>query len=412
MKALRKSFFCKSSVAYALGHLGSQRAVRPLIRALGDPSVECAAIYALGELGSQKAVVPVSERLGAANGNIRRAAALALAKLGDNRGIGVLIDDGLTHYERSVREQAALGLGRLGDKTAIVPLKKALADLDNQVRTQAAKALHSLGEMKWVDIVKGDRKDYDRLVKTRDGVILKTMVRNIGRDDIKIALKNHANEKATDLLLKVVSNYHDPRYANSKSQSMNALEVLRAIGDKRAAQPLAKLLGAVKDDYNDQLRTAIVAVLATLNDKNAVPPLIEALDSESGDFRVAVADALSCLGAPEWKNIIQGDDEDFVRLSEAGRVFGVEHLKKRLRAPRLEHRRSAAMALIGIARQNRGIDIINDDIRKIMRKAHEDEKVHADNGQEKYVSSDCSVHEDEPTGSRWDVGIGMSVSDF
>ena len=365
--------------------------MRPLIKALDDtgPGVACAAIYALGELGSLKAVAPVSRKLSDADEHIRRAAAFALAKFGDNRAVDVLIDDGLAYYESSIREQAALWLGRLGDKKAIAPLKKALADFDNKVRMQAAQALHSLGETQWADIVKGNREDYDRLAGAGDDIVLEAIVKKISNDDVKTALKNHAGKKVVPMLLQVISEHKNrTAYQRYDETWINAIEVLGAIGDKSAVAPLIDMLKTIGRNYYDAVKTAIVQALVSINDQSAAAPLIDALDNDSGDYRITVAEALCRLGAPEWKDIIKGDEEDFVRLSEAGHVMGIDVLKAMLGRwqSHWQQRRSAAKALISIARQNRDIDILNDDTKTIMRKAHADGKAHADNGQ---AGKDC-----------------------
>jgi hypothetical protein len=90
----------RGSAASALGALGSEKAVGPLISALSsdkESSVRWSAAYALGRIGSEKAVEPL---------------------------ITALSSD----KESSVRWSAADALGRIGSEKAFEPLKSALKD--------------------------------------------------------------------------------------------------------------------------------------------------------------------------------------------------------------------------------------------------------------------------------------------
>ncbi|RYG36330.1 hypothetical protein EON81_10060 [bacterium] len=73
----------------ALGHLGDRRALRPLLRLLGDQNWDWIAAEALGDLKAVEAVEPLLGLL--KRKRIRDDAACALAKIGDSRAIESLL---------------------------------------------------------------------------------------------------------------------------------------------------------------------------------------------------------------------------------------------------------------------------------------------------------------------------------
>lgn len=93
----------RTAAAEALGWLGEERAVEPLIAILRDETnheaVREAAAEALGKLGSAAAVEPLIAALGDTSEWLRRAAAAALGELGYHRAVealsGLLQDDSL-----------------------------------------------------------------------------------------------------------------------------------------------------------------------------------------------------------------------------------------------------------------------------------------------------------------------------
>ena len=85
---------------------------------------------------------------------IRRAAAVALGKLGDARAVPELIK-ALNDPDDKVRRSTVVALGRIGDPRALNPLSKALDDENEQVRQSASVALRKMGKilpMDWVQV--------------------------------------------------------------------------------------------------------------------------------------------------------------------------------------------------------------------------------------------------------------------
>jgi HEAT repeat protein len=118
--------------------------LEPLIEALDDKywNVKQAAAKALGDLGDKRAIRPLVRALGEDQFAFTRlAAASALSKLGEKKWESIIKGDG-EDYKR---------LGNSGDSRALEPLVKALKDKDHNVRIKAAKALGNLGCKRAID---------------------------------------------------------------------------------------------------------------------------------------------------------------------------------------------------------------------------------------------------------------------
>ncbi len=74
---------------------------------------------------------------------------------------------------------------------------------------------------------------------------------------------------------------------------LEATEVLGALGDKRAIEPLIERLG----DSDGRVRHTAAQALGALGDKRAVEPLIERLSDSGRDVRQAATATLEQLGA-------------------------------------------------------------------------------------------------------------------
>ena len=115
-----------------MGASGDPRALEPLIKALGHWRSSVAAAEALGKLGDRRAVEPLIQALGARDGGVRRAAANALAALGEPA------------WEELVRgeDEDLARLGASGDPRALEPLFRILEyESGWSLRRAAAEAL-------------------------------------------------------------------------------------------------------------------------------------------------------------------------------------------------------------------------------------------------------------------------------
>lgn len=134
----------------------------------GDDSMRlrCAAATALGKLGDNRAIIPLMSILNdkTQNYRLRLQAAESLGKLGDDHAVKPLIDILSDEREKSVylKESVAKALGMLGDIRAIEPLievlesKRGIRDKFNFLKEQVIEAIGRIG--------KPDRKAADTLV--------------------------------------------------------------------------------------------------------------------------------------------------------------------------------------------------------------------------------------------------------
>lgn len=134
----------RARAAYALGDMASQRAVAPLLVALGDDSrvVRAAAARSLGLLGAVDAVAPLVEAL--VQKRVPRAVAgQALLAVGPPslERLRALLD----HPDAEVRAVVAELIGLVGDASDAALVRERLRDSSAEVRAKATRALGRLG---------------------------------------------------------------------------------------------------------------------------------------------------------------------------------------------------------------------------------------------------------------------------
>jgi HEAT repeat protein len=140
----------RGAAAEALGKIGSEKAIRPLLCALKDSMSKCHyhAAQALARLGAQldseTAVEALTgDLLKSGDDWMRFAVSEALGKYRPKRAVELLIRT-LKDKTNSARHVAAEALGKIGDVRAVEPLIDALKDKQWYVRRDAAEALGRL----------------------------------------------------------------------------------------------------------------------------------------------------------------------------------------------------------------------------------------------------------------------------
>ena len=155
-----KDVLVRREAAYALGKTRSHTAVPLLIDLLRFDKVDevrGAAAVALGNIGNEAAVTPL---LGVLTGQaaqtkkqktkpeqnpfVLRSAARALGQIGTRASVPVLIAAlANEESEDDVRREAAIALGRIGDQTALPALRKAMMARDPHLASAAEIAIKS-----------------------------------------------------------------------------------------------------------------------------------------------------------------------------------------------------------------------------------------------------------------------------
>jgi HEAT repeat protein len=143
----------RKAAATALGNLGNEQAIGPLIQALDDEDkdVRKAAAEALAVIGAAS-VAHLAEVLDRKESSVsaRTNAVEALSKIEDARCAEYIIR-ALKDNRASVRWTAAFCLGDMECQEAVDPLILALNDEDFLVRDNAVFALQRTGDVKAVD---------------------------------------------------------------------------------------------------------------------------------------------------------------------------------------------------------------------------------------------------------------------
>lgn len=277
--------------ANAVEQLGAcaDRAVVPLIiPALADPdqSVRHAAARALGQLGDQRALEPLLSALkGEQVGSVWREVRDAVAALvpgwprseAARRAVSPLIAS-LRCDDKSIRSRAAFDLGDLGDAGVVPVLVEVLSgDPDGEVRQAAAGALSRFGTAATGPLLAtlpGDRPPSvtDLIVKT-----LTTIDREWGRSDA-------ARECGPRLIEALTGSKEEQRYT--------AACALRHVPYPAALEPL---IVAVQDPC-ERVREQAASALGNQGDGKAIPHLIPLLGTGGALQRMTVAFALKSLG--------------------------------------------------------------------------------------------------------------------
>jgi len=334
-----KESYVRGSAADALGQLGSEKAVEPLIKALTADKVSGvrgSAAHALGQLGSEKAVEPLIKALSTHKvSSVRGSAAHALGQLGSEKAVEPLIKAFSTDKVSDVRGSVAYALGQLGSEKAVEPLIKALtADKESDVRGIAAYALGR----------SGNEKAIETLIKA-----LSTHKVSGVRGSAAYALRWSDSEKAVEPLIKALT-------ADKESDvRVRAAYALGQLGSEKAVEPLIKALTA---DKESDVRVRAAYALGQLGSEKAVEPLIKALtaDKESSVRRI-VADALGQLGSEKAVEplikALTADKVSSVRgsaadaLGQLGSEKAVEPLIKALSTDKVSSVRGSAADALG-----------------------------------------------------------------
>jgi HEAT repeat protein len=113
-------------------------------------SLRLKAVENLSGEQSPRALELLLKTLKDADGEVRRAATLAVGNIESEEAVSALISV-LTDPYKEVRAAAVAALGRLGDRRAVSALLRCLHDPEARIRVFAATALHKLGWRKTTD---------------------------------------------------------------------------------------------------------------------------------------------------------------------------------------------------------------------------------------------------------------------
>ena len=252
------------------------RAVGPLLAVLKDENedqqVRINAIQALGAVGDERAVEPLMESCKAPQSDVRAVSAEALGRLREARAVGLLISM-LDDESGAVCVAAASALGEIGDPKAIRPLLEngrarpygALNKLSKKTIKPFREALRSENPR-----ARGLAVTYvGREGSSDDALLLLPLLHD---EDVQVRIKTVValgllrNSRAVRPLVEVLE---DPQ----PGLRIAAAEALNALGDEQALEPL---LRAAKDE-NLLVRMAAVSALPAIDDPRVADAIIDAL---------------------------------------------------------------------------------------------------------------------------------------
>lgn len=252
----------RMAAAYALGKLGSKRAIKPLHSRLGDLDLQFndAVIEALRDLGISdvrgKLVEAYTTALNNADPEIQKGAAAAIGNYSLTECSKALI--AFVDRNQFISSSVAWALGRVGDKDAIEPLLAHLGQSYMEPNEAIENALTRLG----VDKAQIERRYILTLGAPRDEYVKEYALRR---------LASLRGPLAFGAILSALDNTD-----NVLSVRLTAIEALRALGDKHAADELFARFGSnPRDDCYESAMRAIGA----MGDARALDPLKRALDN-------------------------------------------------------------------------------------------------------------------------------------
>ena len=256
--------------------------------------MRAAAVEALGKTRNPKAI-PVLTNLFREEdtpSEVKTSAVHALSNFNTPQVIQTLIKVAAGKFARSkeTREAAIKSLGDIGSSQAVDTLIKILNERseDEGLRIHAALAL---GRM-------GDPKAIDPLTRTLGNRTDDLGVRKFVAD----ALAAFNDPRVTDALVRAVGYV----YYIAKA----AAESLKKLRDRRAVEPLVRILESGPDKYSNPTRELAAEILGVLGDPRAVPALAKAQRDNDKDVRKAAFESLQPFILTHPDSILQLPPDD------------------------------------------------------------------------------------------------------
>ncbi|MCU1384140.1 MAG: fold-4 domain protein, partial [Acidobacteria bacterium] len=343
-----------------LGWLRGVEVERALAHMVGTPGVQSELLEAVVRFGAPM-VERLIDQLGNDEGTSRRAAALALGRIGDARAVEPLIAL-LGEDDRELVTVAAGALARLGDRRAFEPLLALIGDGDLGVRQAAIGALNSIGHPDMGTRVRA-------LLDAGDSRVRESAVKIAGYfgyascADAMFDRCRDTDETVRAAALEHVAYLDDPRTARTLIAAL-AIDTPRARA--AAAQALAHTAGP---ETLDALRHAIgdpdpwvryftATSLGRLADRTSLPRLEQmAADDGAQQVRIAAIGAIGDIGiandaavVPMLAGISGGADDELAAaalraLGSVDAASAVEPLRAALASPQAVRRAAAAEAM-------------------------------------------------------------------
>ena len=257
----------RREAAFALGLVADTTAGPALMRRLDvetDPSTRAALVAALGDAGGRPAAPSLIRALNGKDLAVRRAAALAAARLRDSTVVDALASAS-RDASPDVRWRVAYALGRIGDRTGASALRRLTDDKSDIVRYHAARALGEVGDSTASTRLVALLQDSSWRVRTHAAQALGALrARRDARSLYAVLKDGHAHVR------------------------WQAAIALGQIQDPGAASALT---AALRDSSTGVVQAAAISLLK-IQGETAVPAVAPALDLLPGFMRAGLIEAL------------------------------------------------------------------------------------------------------------------------
>jgi len=303
--------------AEALGNMGDDKAVLPLIAVLedSDEDLRIRTARSLGKLGDSRAVNPLMRALEHTYSRAENRESViiseALTAIGEPTDEPLL--SGIKDPDEEVRHRSLIALGH----TWMLPAVTDLASNDPQIRRKAAMELGEIADERAIEPLLAALKDHDQLVRweaTRSlGCIWQfPTLTKLGDTEAKTrceAAKALGKMTGDRMIEPLIAALRDP-------DSVVRERAAEALGDlgSISIQPLVSIL-----NYKDRkIRRSIRKVFAKIEDDKVLEVLKSALQDHRWWVRETAAESLVKLGnrgIPILEVALKSDDPDISRLA-------------------------------------------------------------------------------------------------
>jgi HEAT repeat protein len=321
-------------VVRVLGWVDDDSVVEGLTRLLGSASLRSEVVETLVRHGRRVAPL-LCRQLESENLEIRKAAIIALGKIGDRTSVAGLID---ALQDEELTADAAGALARIGDSRAYEPLLELLAHDRGAIRLAAIGALNSIGDPRMP-------RDVQNILVNPNPHVRESAVRIAGYfgysecKDLVLDRLHDANENVRRAVVENLSNFQDDRILpalmiaindesskirSAAAQSLGHIEKIealpqltralcdtdpwvryyaaRALAELRSPESIDVLAAALHQDPATQVRIAAADALGAIGGRRAVSVLAPFVDSEDSDLSRAALLALGVIGHPDALN--------------------------------------------------------------------------------------------------------------
>lgn len=308
----------------ALGNIGNERALKPLLICVRDEDTEVRreAVKALKYFDSDRAIGPIIIALDDSDVGVRRETTATLGFLMKEEqtirktsverkrlAVAPLIR-ALEDEDPVVRQEAVKALGYSESYRACIPVTGLLGDTNKVVRMDAALSLGLLRDKRAVGSLIKVLKDNDEdaSVRAQSVISLKRLDSDIVIEPIINALKDEdeqIRQKAASVFVALFENEEGLVFKKGQAikplvEAMNdnvpmvRIEVIKALGLIKDTQVNSHLIKALSDN-DDGVKQMAIKVLNSIGDKKALPYIENAMQDKNYEIRKEAVIAVSTL---------------------------------------------------------------------------------------------------------------------